>query len=259
MSKPLIGVMPLWDEGKKSIWMLPGYLEGIREAGGTPVIFPLTEDKEELEQLDNIIFPIGVGCSSNLGAGLECDRLHCCHGRAGAVATGMKRVNPDTLIVSYQGDGDAYNIGIAETFNAAYRGENITVIVINNTNFGMTGGQMSLTTMEGQKTATSVYGRDCSVTGYPIRFPEMVAREFPNAAYAARGTVTTPANINKLKGYIKNALQAQMNHEGYSVVEVLSPCPINWGLSPVKAMQRIEDELIPYYPLGEFKKREEAK
>ena len=199
----------------------------------------IMECLEELEQLDNIIFPIGVGCSSNLGAGLECDRLHCCHGRAG--------------------DGDAYNIGIAETFNAAYRGENITVIVINNTNFGMTGGQMSLTTMEGQKTATSVYGRDCSVTGYPIRFPEMVAREFPNAAYAARGTVTTPANINKLKGYIKNALQAQLNHEGYSVVEVLSPCPINWGLTPVNAMKRIEDELIPYYPLGEFKKREEAK
>ena len=123
----------------------------------------------------------------------------------------------------------------------------------------MTGGQMSLTTMEGQKTATSVYGRDCSVTGFPIRFPEMVAREFPNAAYAARGTVTTPANINKLKGYIKNALQAQMYHEGYSVVEVLSPCPINWGLTPVNAMKRIEDELIPYYPLGEFKKRGEKK
>ena len=121
----------------------------------------------------------------------------------------------------------------------------------------MTGGQMSLTTMEGQKTATSVHGRDCAVTGYPIRFPEMVAREFPNAAYAARGTVTTPANINKLKGYIKNALQAQMNHEGYSIVEVLSPCPINWGLSPVKAMERIEKELIPYYPIGEFKKRGE--
>ena len=191
----------------------------------------IMEALEELDQMDNIIFPIGVGCSSNLGAGLECDRLHCCHGRAGAVATGMKRVNPDVLVVSYQGDG--------------------------NTNFGMTGGQMSLTTMEGQKTATSVHGRDCAVTGYPIRFPEMVAREFPNAAYAARGTVTTPANINKLKGYIKNALQAQMNHEGYSIVEVLSPCPINWGLSPVKAMERIEKELIPYYPIGEFKKRGE--
>ena len=151
----------------------------------------IMECLDELEQSDNIIFPIGVGCSSNLGAGLECDRLHCSHGRAGAVATGMKRGNPDVLIVSYQGDGDAYNIGIAETFNAAYRNENITVIVVNNTNFGMTGGQMSLTTMEGQKTSTSVHGRDCSVTGYPLRFPEMVAREFPGAAYAARGTVTS--------------------------------------------------------------------
>ena len=111
--------------------------------------------------------------------------------------------------------------------------------------------------MEGQKTSTSIYGRDCSVTGDPIRFPEIVAREFPGAAYAARGTVTNPANINKLKGYIKNALQAQLNHEGYSIVEVLSPCPINWGLTPVKAMERIEKELIPYYPIGEFKKRGE--
>ena len=158
----------------------------------------IMECLDELEQSDNIIFPIGVGCSSNLGAGLECDRLHCSHGRAGAVATGMKRVNPDVLIVSYQGDGDAYNIGIAETFNAAYRNENITVIVVNNTNFGMTGGQMSLTTMEGQKTSTSVHGRDCSVTGYPLRFPEMVAREFPGAAYAARGTVTSPSKINQI-------------------------------------------------------------
>lgn len=194
----------------------------------------IMECLDELEQSDNIIFPIGVGCSSNLGAGLECDRLHCSHGRAGAVATGMKRVNPDVLIVSYQGDGDAYNIGIAETFNAAYRNENITVIVVNNTNFGMTGGQMSLTTMEGQKTSTSVHGRDCSVTGYPLRFPEMVAREFPGAAYAARGTVTSPSKINQLKGYIKNGLQAQMNHEGYSVIEVLSPLSGKLGTYPGK-------------------------
>lgn len=194
----------------------------------------IMECLDELEQSDNIIFPIGVGCSSNLGAGLECDRLHCSHGRAGAVATGMKRVNPDVLIVSYQGDGDAYNIGIAETFNAAYRNENITVIVVNNTNFGMTGGQMSLTTMEGQKTSTSVHGRDCSVTGYPLRFPEMVAREFPGAAYAARGTVTSPSKINQLKGYIKNGLQAQMNHEGYSVIEVLSPLSGELGTYPGK-------------------------
>lgn len=219
----------------------------------------IAECLEELDQLNNIIFSIGVGCSSNLGAGLECDRLHCCHGRAAAVSTGMKRVRPDTTIISYQGDGDAYNIGMAETFNAAYRDENITVIVINNTNFGMTGGQMSLTTMEGQKTSTSVLGRDCKVTGYPIKFPELVASQFPNVAYAARGTVSTPSNIFKLKKYIKNALEAQINHEGYSIVEVLSPCPINWNLDPVDAMQRINDELINYYPLGEFKTRKVKK
>ncbi len=215
----------------------------------------IMEALEEMEQLNNIIFPIGVGCSSNLGAGLECDRLHCSHGRAGAVATGMKRVSPDVLIISYQGDGDAYNIGMAETFNAAYRNENITVIVVNNTNFGMTGGQMSLTTMAGQKTATCVNGRDCATTGYPIRFPELVATQFPDAAYSARGTVTTPAHIKRLRENIKNALEAQRNREGYSIVEVLSPCPVNWKLSPVKAMEHIEKNLIPYYPLGEFKKR----
>lgn len=211
---------------------------------------------DELGQSDNIIFPIGVGCSSNLGAGLECDRLHCPHGRAAAVATGMKRTTPGALVISYQGDGDAYSIGSAETLNAAYRNENITVIIINNTNFGMTGGQMSLTTMEGQKTSTSIYGRDCGITGYPIRFPELVASEF-NVAYAARGAVSSIAHINTLKGYIKNALEAQLGNEGYSVVEVLSPCPVNWGLAPIKAMERIEKDLIPYYPLGEFKKRGE--
>lgn len=217
----------------------------------------IMEAIEELEQTENIMFPIGVGCSSNLGAGLDCDRLHCSHGRAGAVATGMKRVCPNVLVVSYQGDGDAYSIGMAETIGAAYRNENITVIIVNNTNFGMTGGQMSLTTMEGQKTSTTVHGRDCGVTGYPIRFPELVASQF-NVAYAARGTVSSPLNINRLKGYIKNALEAQLNKEGYSVVEVLSPCPINWGLNAVNSMKRIDEELIPYYPLGEFKKRGEA-
>ncbi len=153
----------------------------------------IMECLDELNQNDNIIFPIGVGCSSNLGAGLECDRLHCSHGRAGAVATGMKRVNPDVLIVSYQGDGDAYNIGIAETFNAGHTVmKNITVVVVNNTNFGMTGGQMSLTTMEGQKTSTSIYGRDCSVTGYPCAFRKWLP-ENSQTAYAAR--VPSPVQL----------------------------------------------------------------
>lgn len=210
---------------------------------------------EELDQTNNVIFPIGVGCSSNLGGGLTADRFHCPHGRASAVATGMKRVSPDNIIISYQGDGDAYSIGIAETMNAAYRNENITVITVNNTNFGMTGGQMSLTTMPGQKTTTSQLGRNCEITGTPIKFPEIVASQF-DVAYVARGSVHTPAFINKTKAYIKKALQAQVNGEGYSLVEVISPCPVNWNMTPVKAMERIESEIIPYYPLGEFKTKE---
>lgn len=217
----------------------------------------ICECLEELGQDQNIIFPIGVGCSSNLGAGLTTDRLHCSHGRAAAVATGMKRVNPANLVVTYQGDGDAYSIGLAESMNAAYRNENITVITVNNTNFGMTGGQMSWTTMEGQKTTTSQYGRDCAVTGFPIRFPEIIAREF-DVAYAARGSVSSPANIRKTKKFIMEALKAQMNKEGYSIVEVLSPCPVNWGMTPVKAMERLQKEVEPYYPVGVIKARKEA-
>lgn len=216
----------------------------------------IMECLDELEQSDNIIFPIGVGCSSNLGAGLECDRLHCSHGRAGAVATGMKRVNPDVLIVSYQGDGDAYNIGLAETLNAAYRNENICVFTVNNGNFGMTGGQMSWTTMPGQVTATSPMGRDTDLTGIPIKVPELVAYSF-TPAYVARGAVTSPAEINKLKGYIKNAFEAQLNHEGYSLVEVMCSCPTNWGMDAIAAKKRLVDEVIPYYQLGEIKKRGE--
>jgi 2-oxoglutarate ferredoxin oxidoreductase subunit beta len=215
----------------------------------------IAECLEELGQDENIIFGIGVGCSSLLGGGLVADRLHCPHGRASAVCTGMKRVSPDNMVIAYQGDGDAYSIGLAETTNAAYRNEKFSCFTINNTNFGMTGGQMSWTTMPNQKTTTSPNGRNCEVTGFPMRFPEMVANQF-NVAYAARGTVTTPANINALKGYIKNALEAQLNGEGYSIVEILSPCPTNWGLTPLESMERIEKEIIPYYPLGEFKTRE---
>lgn len=219
------------------------------------VIRLISECLEELDQDNNIIFGIGVGCSSLLGGILETDRLHCLHGRASAVCTGMKRVSPENIVVSYQGDGDAYSIGLAETTSAAYRNENFTVIIVNNTNYGMTGGQMSNTTMPGQKTTTTPYGRDCSITGAPIKFPELITSQF-DVAYAARGTVTNPANINKLKGYIKNALDAQIKGEGYSVVEVLSPCPTNWGMTALQAMDRIEEEIIPYYPLGEFKTRE---
>jgi 2-oxoglutarate/2-oxoacid ferredoxin oxidoreductase subunit beta len=215
----------------------------------------IAECLEELGQDKNVMFSIGVGCIALVGEGLQADQFNALHGRSGAVATAMKRLNPETLVISYQGDGDAYSIGIAETMNAAYRNENITVIAVNNTNYGMTGGQMSTTTMPGQKTTTTKHGRDCGVTGIPLKFPELVASQFPNAAFVARGTITTPANVNKMKGYIKNALEAQMNHEGYSIVEMLSPCPTNWGITPLESHERIEKELIPYYPLGELKKR----
>jgi len=216
----------------------------------------IAECLEELGQDRNIIFGIGVGCIALVGESLDADQFNALHGRSGAVCTAIKRLNPETMVISYQGDGDAYSIGIAESLNAAYRNENFTVIAVNNTNYGMTGGQMSATTMPGQKTTTTTHGRNCDTTGLPLKFPELVASQFPNVAYVARGTITTPANINKLKGYIKNALQAQMNNEGYSLVEMLSPCPTNWGLTPLQSIERIEKELIPYYPLGEFKKRE---
>ncbi len=219
------------------------------------IIRLIAEALEELEQDNNVIWGIGVGCSSLLGGGLEADRLHCPHGRVGAVATAMKRVNPDNIVLAYQGDGDALSIGLAETTSAAYRNENITVFLVNNVNYGMTGGQMSNTTMPGQKTSTTRDGRDTATTGMPFKFPELVASQF-TPAYVARGTVSSPANINKLKGYIKNAIQAQMNGEGYSLVEIVSTCPTNWRLSPADAMKKVDSDLVPYFPLGVLKDRE---
>ena len=164
----------------------------------------------------------------------------------------MKRVNPDVLIVSYQGDGDAYNIGIAETFNAAYRNENITVIVVNNTNFGMTGGQMAPTTLIGQKATTCQEGRTREQAGMPIRMAEMLST-LDGCAYAERVCVTDIANINKAKKAIKKAFQKQMNGEGFTFIEVLSTCPTNWGMTPLKANQWLKDNMVPYYPLGVIK------
>lgn len=233
----------------KQISYCPGCGHGV-------VVRLIAECIEELGLQRNSILSIGVGCYSLMGASFQIDKIDSLHGRGAAVCTGLKRCNPDTLVISYQGDGDAYNIGIGESVSAAYRNENITVITVNNTNYGMTGGQMSATTMPGQKTTTSPLGRDCSITGKPMKFPELVASSFPDVAYVARGTVTTPAYVNKLKGYIMNAFKAQMNKEGYSLVEVLSPCPTNWGMSPLDSFKRINEELIDYYPIGELKKRE---
>ena len=214
----------------------------------------VAEVLEEMGEVENAIACVPVGCAVFANNYFNFDAIQCAHGRAPATATGIKRVHPDKIVMTYQGDGDLASIGTCEIVHAAARGEKITTVFINNGIYGMTGGQMSVTTMEGQKTSTSTHGRDCSITGFPMRFPELVASQF-HIAYAARGTVSSPAHINQLKGYIKNAIEAQMNKEGYSVVEVLSPCPINWNLTPIKAMERIDNELISYFPLGEFKQR----
>lgn len=214
----------------------------------------ICECLEELGQEKNVIAAIGVGCSCHLKSGINCDLVQSPHGRAAAVATGIRRAEPKKTVFTYQGDGDAYSIGIAETLNAAYRNENICVFTINNGNFGMTGGQMAWTTMPEQKTSTSPRGRNIQLTGIPIKIPEMIAHSF-TPAYVARGAVTTPAEINKLKGYIKNAFEAQLHNEGYSMVEVMSTCPTNWGLDPITSQKRLIEDVIPYYELGEFKKR----
>jgi 2-oxoglutarate/2-oxoacid ferredoxin oxidoreductase subunit beta len=219
----------------------------------------IMESIDELGLDKNHIIVTGVGCSCTASRSLYGDRFQAAHGRAAAVATGMKRYNPNLIVITYQGDGDSGVIGLAETLNAAYRNENITVFTINNTNFGMTGGQMSWTTMPGQKTTTSQSGRDCEITGHPIHLPEIISGQF-DVAYVARASVHDVKHINQAKAMVKNAIEAQINGEGYSMVEFVSACPTNWGLTPLKSLERVETELIKEFPVGEFKKREkEAK
>ena len=174
------------------------------------------------------------------------------HGRAPAVATGVKRVKPDTLVFTYQGDGDLASIGTAEIVHAAHRGEKITTIFVNNAIYGMTGGQMAPTTLVGQKTTTSPYGRDENWCGAPIKIAEMLAA-VPGSYYIERCAVNNNANIIKTKKAIKKAFQYQLEGKGFCLIEVLSTCPTNWGLNPIEAMKWLEENMIPYYPLGVYK------
>ena len=190
-----------------------------------------------------------VGCSVMAHDYFECDMLEASHGRAPAVATGIKRANPDKFVFTYQGDGDLASIGTAEIVHAAHRGEKITTIFINNAIYGMTGGQMAPTTLVGQKTTTSPYGRDKDHCGSPIRIAEMLAT-IEGSAYIERVAVNSPANIVRAKKAIKNAFECQLAGKGFSLVEVLSNCPTNWGMSPVESMEWLEKNMIPYYPLG---------
>lgn len=210
----------------------------------------------ELNLLENTVGVAPVGCSVLAYEYFNCDMQEAAHGRAPAVATGIKRVLPDNTVFTYQGDGDLASIGTAEIIHAAHRGEKITTIFVNNAIYGMTGGQMAPTTLVGQKATTAPYGRDEVLCGKPIRMAEMLAT-IDGAAFVERVAVNSPANIRKAKKAIKRAFECQMQGKGFAIVEVLSTCPTNWGLEPVKALRWLEDNMIPYYPLQNFRNFEE--
>jgi 2-oxoglutarate ferredoxin oxidoreductase subunit beta len=180
------------------------------------------------------------------------------HGRAPAVATGIKRVHPDKVVFTYQGDGDLASIGTAEIVHAAHRSENITTIFVNNAIYGMTGGQMAPTTLPGQKSTTSPLGRDPKHAGMPLKISEMFAT-IPGTAYVERVSVHDPVSIRNAKKAIRKAFEYQVAGKGFAMVEVLSTCPTNWGLSPVDSLTWLKDNMIPYYPLGNYKTLEEVK
>ncbi len=193
-----------------------------------------------------------VGCSVMSYDYFGCDMVQAPHGRAPAVATGLKRAIPENVVFTYQGDGDLAAIGTAETVHAATRGENITVIFVNNAIYGMTGGQMAPTSLPGQVTQTTPYGRDVKTAGYPIRVCEMLAT-LDGVALAQRVTVDNVRHIAEAKKAIKKAFQNQIEGRGYSIVEVLSTCPTNWGLAPTEALEWLRSNMMPYYPLGVYK------
>ena len=193
-----------------------------------------------------------VGCSVMAYNYFGCDMIQAAHGRAPAVATGIKRADPSKVVFTYQGDGDLAAIGTAETVHSAARRENITVIFVNNAIYGMTGGQMAPTTLPGQVTQTSPYGRDVSIAGYPVKVAELLSN-VDGAAYIERVAVNNVKNINKAKKAIKKAFQNQIDGKGFSLVEVLSTCPTNWGVTPEKALTWLEENMMPYYPLGVYK------
>ena len=215
----------------------------------------VAECLEESGMGGNIVGVAPVGCSVFAYDYFNVDMFEAAHGRAPAVATGIKRAKPDSLVFTYQGDGDLASIGTAEIVHAAHRGEKITVIFVNNAIYGMTGGQMAPTTLVGQKTTTSPYGRDRDWCGAPIRMSEMLAT-IDGSAFIERVALNNPANIMRAKTAIRKAFLCQKEGRGFSMVEVLSTCPTNWGLSPVEAMKWLEENMIPYYPLGNFKDKE---
>ena len=210
---------------------------------------------ETLDELDIEGHTVGVcpvGCSVTAYSFYGCDMAQAAHGRAPAVATGLKRAKPENIVFTYQGDGDLASIGMAETVHAATRGEKITVIFINNAIYGMTGGQMAPTSLPGQVTQTSPYGRDVEAAGYPIRVCEMLST-LDGVALAQRVVVDSPKNVRAAKRAIKKAFQYQIEGLGFTIIEVLSTCPTNWGLTPSASFDWLRENMLPYYPLGIYR------
>lgn len=212
----------------------------------------LGEVLEELDILEETIGVTPVGCAGFIEQYFNIDFQGGAHGRAPAVATGIKRAQPDKIVFTYQGDGDMASIGTAEAIHVAARGEKITSIFVNNGIYGMTGGQMAPTSLIGQKTSTSPYGRDANQSGYPLDFPLLISN-IPGAVYVASVSVDTPQNVIKAKRAIKKAFEIQMQGLGFTFVGVLSTCPTNWGMSPTQSLEWLQENLQKYYKLGELK------
>ncbi len=217
----------------------------------------LAETIDRFGVRENTVGVACVGCAVFLYDYIDVDVAEAPHGRAPAVATGGQRAQPDRFVFTYQGDGDLAAIGTSEVIHAANRGENITVLFVNNTTYGMTGGQMAPTTMLGQKTATSPYGRDFRKDGYPIKMAELLAT-LEGTAFSARVATSTPAQIRKAKEAVRKGFEMQMKEMGFSIVEFLSTCPTNWGMKPIDAQKRVLGEMSEYFPLGVFKERRQA-
>ncbi|MBK9927614.1 MAG: 2-oxoglutarate oxidoreductase [Anaerolineales bacterium] len=212
----------------------------------------IAEVLQEMDLIEKTIGVAPVGCSVFAYNYFDTDFVEAPHGRAPAMATGIKHVLPDRIVFTYQGDGDLASIGMGEIVHAAGRGENLTVIFINNANFGMTGGQMAPTTLPGMKTTSSVKGRDVETQGFPIRMAEMLAT-LDGVSYCVRRSLHDPKNIRLAKKAIRMAFETQARGLGFSMVELLSTCPTNWGMTPVDALKFVEEQMVPAYPLGDYK------
>jgi 2-oxoglutarate ferredoxin oxidoreductase subunit beta len=260
-----------WDKGEKMVTLLkPDFATEENEVYCRPQAFTdisthycpgcthgvahrlIAETLDEMGLAEKTVGVAPVGCSVFAYNYFETDFVEAAHGRAPAMATGVKRVLPDRIVFTYQGDGDLASIGMAEIMHAAARGENITVIFVNNAIYGMTGGQMAPTTLPGQKTTSSPRGRDVELQGYPIRMSEMIAK-MDGAGYVVRRSLHDPKNIRMAKKAIRTAFEVQVRGLGFSMVELLSTCPTNWGITPVDSLQWVQDHMVPTFPIGDYK------